>query len=294
MKFNIYTYQFERIIRHNYDLFNQDSYHTLTDDEWAKRQDIFASVLLGLKNITFKDEAGNEYNHKEEWNNKSVFVFRLANEKQTKVDTVDFEEKDMPTYPPVYVIIDNRDGVQRLFIQKRPKAWLNTDTPAEIIRNTFDTILTPKGMHFSIGDGPVYPTQSFWQFVNSAQKGISRVRFKFPPINLARLHNLAGSIDAIRDETGAGYTADIKATKDGIVLLREDNPHTASLVNLSAASGTEIDIWKKGQTKRYVIGGENNEKILEIKDRLIQFINVKDLNGIIPTEELLRLLNEIE
>ena len=294
MKFTIYTYQFERIILHQYDLLNQDSYHTLTDEEWAKRQDIFASVLLDLKNITFKDKSGNAYNHKEEWDNKSVFVFRLANEKNTKVDTVDFEEKDMPTYPPVYVIIDNRDGVQRLFIQQRSKAWSNTDTPADIIRNTFDSILTTKGMHFSIGDGPVYQTQTFWQFVNSAQQGISRVRFKFPPINLARLHDLAASIDAIRDETGAGYTADIKATKDGIVVLKEDNPHTVSLVKLSAESGSEINVWKKGQTKRFVIGGDNNEKILEIKDKFIQFINVKEVNGIMPENELLRLLNEID
>lgn len=296
MTFNVYTFQFQRILRHADTQLNDPNYQTLTDEQWEKRQDIFASVLLNLADVVFTDTEGREYLHEDRWNDKKVFVFRLANNKTVKLDSANFEEVETKNYPPIHIIIDNRDGVQRMLVQRRPKAWGKTDVPAKIIENTFDQILTPMGMHFSVGDGPVYPNHTFWQFVKANPQGITHVQFYFPPINLARLHDLAASIDAIRDETGAAYMADIKAVDGGIINLDENNPHTASLVDLSSAGGFKTKLWKYGNRSCFVIGGEDEQNAVkvEVPNKYIDFLSLKEVDEKDPKEELFTALNGIE
>jgi hypothetical protein len=190
-----------------------------------------------------------------------------------------------------------------MLIEQKPSAWANTKTStgtkkaAKAICTVIDDWLSKKkGMHFNFGDGPVFKSDDFWEYVKRYPQGFSRVHFSFPPPNLGRLMTLADNIVGIRQETGGGFDADLKAPQGGILNLVPENPQTQSLVNLSSACGKEIKAYPKDGHTMIRISGDNleNDVAVEIPDALIPILSSNQLFKKDDFSKFIEILNSVK
>ena len=305
--FSIFTYQFQRILKGaqmTMDFPNLSSDYC-TDDVWEHRQDLFGSLFEGkdFRGEPLKFRRGNSvYIHEVLYNKYGIVVMKFANPKKRKINNIKLMEDEIDDFPWCYVIWDNRSGIQRLLVERKPSVWPNrksrsgTKYVAELLAGNFDLWLSQKGMHFEVGDGPTYPCSTFWQVVGQHPEGFSRVHFSFPPLNLGRLLNLADNVDAIRYETGGGFDADLRAAKDSVLTLSENNPQTASLVNLSSAGGFEVKAYVKGGHTYVRISGDDtqNPVLAEIPESLLPLLKAPDFFHRENLEKLTEILNSIK
>lgn len=303
----IYTYQFERIIRSAHRQLEIENFPSpgCTDEEWEKRQETFQTFFnTNVPVVRRQYSTGKStfvYDTIFVEGNVSIMKFgRLSRKSFTDVKLNDHTVED---YPWCYVIFDNRDGIQRMLIEQKPSAWPNSPTitgtkkVARALAMIFDKWLsTQKGMHFNFGDGPVFKSNDFWEYVKHYPKGFSRVHFSLPPLNLGRLASLGDNFLSIRQETGGGIDTDLKAPKGGVLTLTPENPQTQSLVDLHSACGKEIKAYPKDGHTMIKISGDNleNDVAVEIPDALIPILASKQLFGKEDFNKFVEILNSVK
>ena len=305
--FAIYTYEFERILRSAHRQLEIDGFPSpeCTEEEWTKRQETFREFFkkgLPLNERTFVNgKSTYVYDTIFIEGNTAIMTFgRLSKKNITDAELNDHKIED---YPWCYIIWDNRDGIQRMLIEQKPSAWSNSKTitgtkkAAKAVRTVIDDWLSKKkGLHFNFGDGPVFKSDDFWEYVKRYPQGFSRVHFSFPPPNLGRLMDLADSIMGIRQETGGSYDADLKAPEGGVLTLVPENTQTQSLVNLSSACGKEIKAYPKDGHTMLRISGDNldNDVCVEVPDGLIPILASKQLFGKEDFGKFIEILNSVK
>lgn len=305
--FAIYTYEFERIMRPAHTPLAMDGFppEFCTDEEWAKRQETFREFFkknLPLNERIF-EKGKSRYVYDTIFIEGNTAIMKFGRMSKKNYTDAELNDHKIENYPWCYIVWDNRDGIQRMLIEQKPSAWANTKQStgtkkaAKAICLIIDEWLSKKkGMHFNFGDGPVFKSDDFWQYVKRYPQGFSRVHFSFPPPNLGRLMDLADSINGIRNETGGSYEADLKAPKGGVLTLVPENTQTQSLVNLSSACGKEIKAYPKDGHTMIRISGDNmdNDVAVEVPDALIPILASKQLFGKEDFNTFVEILNSIK
>lgn len=305
--FAIYTYQFERIIRSADNELEMKGFPSpgCTDEEWENRLATFRTFFkkdVPLNERTFSiGKSTYVYDTIFIESNTAIMKFgRLSKKSVTDAQLNDHKIED---YPWCYVVWDNRDDIQRMLVEQKPSAWPNSKTitgtkkVAKALKKIFDDWLSKKkGMYFSFGDGPVYKSNDFWDYVKYYPKGFSRVHFSFPPPNLGRLMTLGDNMNALRHETGGGIDADLKAPKNGVLTLVKENPQTQSLVDLSSACGSEIKAYPKDGHTMIRISGDalDNDVVVEIPDAMIPILTSQSLFGKDDFSKFVEILNSVK
>lgn len=278
---------------------------TCTDEEWNNRQELFRDFFrknkpLQERTITVGSAT---FVYDIIFNEAHIAIMKFGKLTKKSMSDAQLKEYKVKDYPWCYVVWDNRDGMQRMLIEQKPSAWRNskkttgTTRVAKALKEIIEGWLPRKhGMHFNFGDGPVFKSKDFWEYVKLYPQGFSRVCFSFPPPNLGRLMTLADSILGIRKETQGSFDADLKAVKDGVLTLLPENVHTQSLVNLSAATGSEIKAYPKGNHAMIRISGDTEENgvVAEIPDALIPILTSESLFSKSDIERLVEILNDIK
>lgn len=305
--FAIFTYKFERIVRSANNQLEIDGFPSpgCTDEEWSKRLDTFRTFFkkgtpLQERTYTF-GKSTFVYDTIFIEGNTAIMKFgRLSKKSVTDAQLNDHKIED---YPWCYVVWDNRDDVQRMLIEQKPSAWSNSKTMtgtkkvAKALKIIIDEWLSQKkGMYFDFGDGPVYKSDDFWEYVKLYPQGFSRVHFSFPPPNLGRLMTLGDNMNELRNETGGGVDADLKAPKHGVLTLVKENPQTQSLVDLSSACGSEIRAYPKDGHTMIRISGDSldNDVVVEIPDAMIPILTSQSLFGKDDFAKFVEILNSVK
>ena len=305
--FAIYTYEFERIIRSAHSQQEIAGFPSpgCTDEEWAKRQETFREFFkkdLPLEKRTY-ESGKSRYVFDTIFIEGDTAIMKFGRLSRKNVTDAMLNDHKIEDYPWCYVIWDNRDGIQRLLIEQKPSAWSNSKTitgtkkVAKALKIIIDNWLsTKKGMHFNFGDGPIFKSDDFWDYVKRYPQGFSRVHFSFPPPNLGRLMDLADSIMGIRQETGGSYDAELKAPKGGVLNLVPENQQTQSLINLSSACGKEIKAYPKDGHTMLRISGDNidNDVCVEVPDGLIPILASNQLFGKEDFSKFVEILNSVK
>ena len=305
--FAIFTYKFERIVRSANNQLEIDGFPSpgCTDEEWSKRLDTFRTFFkkgTPLQERTFTvGKSTFVYDTIFIEGNTAIMKFgRLSKKSVTDAQLNDHKIED---YPWCYVVWDNRDEVQRMLIEQKPSAWSNSKTltgtkkVAKALKIIIDEWLSKKkGMYFDFGDGPVYKSDDFWEYVKLYPQGFSRVHFSFPPPNLGRLMTLGDNMNELRNETGGGVDADLKAPKDGVLRLVKENPQTQSLIDLSSACGSEIKAYPKDGHTMIRISGDSldNDVVVEIPDAMIPILTSQSLFGKDDFGKFIEILNSVK
>lgn len=302
--FAIYTYRFEQIKPSDKRELFLDNFPIpyCTDEEFKNRLEHFREFFkkdIPIEQKTFqKGKSTYVYDVIFIEGHTAIMKFgRLSKKRYTDIKLNDHKIED---YPWCYVVWDNRDGIQRMFIEQKTSAWKNTDKTtgtmkvAIVLKHLIDTWMSKEyGIHFDIGDGPVYKSDDFWDYVKRYPQGFSRVHFSFPPPNLGRLMTLGDNLNTLREETGGGVDADLKAPKGGVLVLDKDNPQTQSLIDLHSACGKEIKAYPKNSHAMIRISGDNleNDVVMEFPDALIPILTSNSLFGKDDFDKFIKILN---
>ena len=116
-------------------------------------------------------------------NNKGVTIYE---QQESKGKAPKIEKQKLPSYPPCYIIIDNRQDKAQLAVQINSAAWRNTDTVCALLQENINKQLDQFGLKIEIWSK--MQKSNFWNYVNYRRKKegryIKKMTFGFPNINI--------------------------------------------------------------------------------------------------------------
>ena len=167
--------------------------------EWENRQDHLSSLFETNESITFtSDENGEQkvYKHQVYHLNcaPKIIVMRLANNIDIPIE-LDFKPDSAKDEPSCFVIIDNRDRMRTVAIQKRSKTRWTPDNVAKILTNNIAPILF-RNYCYQFGILPEYYPEDLYKAWELLQQHTAALRFSTPDKSIAEIRALINELKA--------------------------------------------------------------------------------------------------
>ena len=160
--------------------------HEFGPHDWEKRQQHLSALFEKDDSIEFclgEGEAKKTYKHKVYHLNcaPGIIVMRFANDIDIPVEH-DFEPAVAKDEPSCFVIIDNRDNLRSIAIQKRKKAFGNPGQVAKILTKIIDEQLSREYCYgFEIK--PEFYPEDLYKAWEKLQQHVSSMRFGVPQMS---------------------------------------------------------------------------------------------------------------
>ena len=247
-RFSIFTFQFSPVEQSEPCL---PGMSIDVEANFVRKNEILDDILSGDFSFVFKRQT---YPHQVVFSENSIVVMQLAHSGYITQEN-DFSRKKLPNSPSCFIIIDNRNNIQRIYIEDRTVAFQDTRIAASIIETTLNRQLKQYGLSLSL-TGEFEPSE-FWGFAKDHAGRIKMVRFSFPYPNLPRVTN---QIDKAIVKAGLSVnsketTLELKAGKNESLDIKKSNILLKNLVNASSESGSPI-ICSTGSKRKHVTIGE--------------------------------------
>lgn len=160
--------------------------HDLAPFEWELRQQHLSALFEKDESIEFslgEDEDRKIYKHKVYHLNNApqIIVMRFANNIKIPIE-LDFQPDTANDEPSCFVVIDNREGMRTIAIQKRKKAFGTPGQVAKILTNSIDDTLFQRYCYgFEIL--PEYYPEDLYKAWEKLQQHTSALRFGVPDMS---------------------------------------------------------------------------------------------------------------
>ena len=167
--------------------------------EWENRQEHLSSLFETNDSIAFtSDENGKHkvFKHQVHHLNcaPNIIVMRLANDIEVPIER-DFKPDSAKDEPSCCVIIDNRDNMRTVAIQKKSKTKWTPDDVARILTNIIDTNLYSHYCYkFEIR--PEYYPEDLYKAWEILQQHTAALRFSTPNKSIAEIRALINELKA--------------------------------------------------------------------------------------------------
>ncbi len=305
--FAICNYQFAKVMRQVEEgrLFHEEG-EMSADKAFPIKQEIFARLLnedfQGVKPIIYKNKRGDKmYIHKFLIEPRDgIFIFKVANKHTTTIVGQDLNDTHIDDYQNCLVIIDNRDGIQRVLIEQKKSAFQEVRTLVEILEWTLNKYLEKYSLEISFMH--LQEPRVFWDFVNDRRtypQGFYKITFYLPPLNLKRLSSAYNRVlTTSREVFDSDLEWSYKASKGGMLPLDEKNKKQRELIeymmsDVGSDSGrSNIKLYSNTAKQKPILVGENSYLALLISDttfkRLLDEAKDGDLFGSEAFEEIKR------
>ena len=259
-RFIVYTYQFSPVKQFAVDFFDEES--KLLMDNFANKQSLLNDLFNSKTKFVFQSYRA-KYDYQLLYNKGGVIIIKLANNRHI-IQEDNFNPKKLPHNPSCFVIIDNRVNVQRIYIEEKTTAFVDTQQVAGILEYTFCALL--KDSHLDVRIKREYDSSEFWQIMEEYDKKIKMLRFQYFYPNLPRVsEKIDETISKISGCIGSKDTVlEFNSGSDEVLDIRKDNTPIDNLVEASSLSGSPIILKIKGMKKHYNVGKVS--KNVEIDD----------------------------
>ena len=291
--FAIFNYQFDKIIEHSRQL-TIDGMNTVVmsaEEAFPQKQKILGELLDKDYNkatsndvIHFKNEHGpKEYIHRHLMPpTDDIIIMRVANRKTQTVVDIELKEKKIEDYQNCIVIIDNREGIQRILIENKKSAFSDVKQVANILTYTFNQILVKYSLKIRLDH--LQDDRVFWQYVNDRlnyPKGFHKVSFRLPYPNLERLKKTYDRLlNKARESFGTEVNMDFIAPEGGQVRLDENDPYQKETIGwMMNDAGADIFLYNNASKKTPIPVGKNSFRIVIINDSIINRISEDAAGG---------------
>lgn len=231
--FQLYNYQFGKIVsEETNNLFNEKTAKEISEENFPLRQEIFGKLFKNdydrTSPIVFTNiSASKDYAHKHLMPpTDGIIILRVANVRKRQIVQSDFKVKQEADFINCLIIIDNRDGIQRIAIEQNKSVFKDINTLVNIFKHSINKILRPYGLLIEL-----YQLQNscdFWRCVNDKREypnGFYKLIFKLPHLNLDRLTKKIDKIATLaRKSYDSDMTIEMTANKGGSLNLSENDP----------------------------------------------------------------------
>ena len=278
----IYNYQFGKIVRQGsqLSLFPEDQAMS-AEHTFPRRQAILDDILKNDYSrkapirYCSKQSGDKEYIHRYVVKPMDgIYIMRLANRRMTTIVNRELKEEQADDYQNCIVIIDNRQGIQRILIEQKKMAFESVKQVERIMTYTLNNILrrynlTMEMMHLQ-------DPSTFWQCVNDRRSypdGFHKITFHLPHLNLERLRKVFDKVLVMSREV---FDSDLewsyKAQKGGSLPLDETNPYQRELVDwmMGKVGSENIKLFSNAQKRKAIIVGEDSFLAVGISDTTIK------------------------
>lgn len=286
--FAIFNYQFEKIIEHSRQLKieGMDTVEMSAEKAFPQRQKILGELLDKDYNkatsddvIHFKNEHGpREYIHRHLMPpTDDMVIMRVANRKTQTVVDIELKEKKIEDYQNCIVVIDNRDGIQRILIENKKKAFSDVRQVANILTYTFNHLLVRYSLKIRLDH--LQDNRVFWQYVNDQltyPNGFHKVYFHLPYPNLDRLKKVYDNLfNKARESFDTSIDLNFVAPDGGQVRLDENDAYQKKTIEwLMEDAGADIKLYSNASKKTPIPVGEKSFRVVTISDTT--FIRVSE------------------
>jgi len=215
-----------------------------------------ASQLKESKNKFFEDVLNNAdfYNDKRnvlkiELNDDQIFVIKLANKKYVTV-VENFVEKELPTQPFVYILINNDSTVQKIAISHNSDAFSNPDVVKNILLKELDKSLAKAGLTIKI-EG-MYEKEAVWRMLGANKNNLQSLQIKYIKPNLANISStLPEEFKLLTERLNSQESSlNFRAPSNGVLEnIDRNNSDLSGLIDYTSEGAGTVKIKVKGYRK---------------------------------------------
>lgn len=298
--FAVYNYNFLRIIEPGNQLSMElDGFSEVdVEESFKNKQKILGEILDEdfKQPKDFTNAKKKSYWHKQIIKPRDdIYALCVANVAHVTITDESLKVKKYDDYRTCYVVIDNHQGVQRILIEQKSKAFKETKTAANILETSLNNFLRPYRLKVKLD--AVYDSRVFKQIVERYDKGFSKVNFHFPPLNLERLTKVMDKvISQVREDWDSNLDFTL-AGNNGKVKIDFDNKRQMALVQGASGAGVWIKMYPVELKGKCVYCGKNEFVTIIIdKELLDDLVSDKmELPGIgeLPFDKLKIILRNI-
>ena len=264
MKFRIYRYHLSPVSTESRDITINGEVETFTEQKLKESKNTFFETVLN--SIDFYNNKRNIL--KIEFNDDNFFFFLLANKKQVSI-VENFETKDIPTEPFVYILINNKNDIQKIAISYNSDAFSNPNVVKNILHKEFEKGLSKFGLTIKIE--PMFQKETVWRMIGAHKNQLKSLEIKYIKPNLA---NISGSLpEAFRQFTEATNSQEsaisMKAPTNGTLEnIDKDNEALKGLIDYASEGAGNVKIGIKGYRKK--VSTKDNPVEIEIDEAVFE------------------------
>lgn len=271
--FRIYRYKFSPILTYfTPTLFDDNNQMEQKMEETMKNKTLIFADNFAKTRFVYRNK---KYSTQELFVQDEMIAFRLANTKTRKVER-QFKFENETEEPSIVIIIDNRDGIQKIAIEDVAKTFSDADIVSTILQNSFCEQLKQYGLQINIDRE--YKETEFWDFVKEHNNSIKMVRFEFDYPNLPVDSSIRNMLKGISVDTHSTKTTFELNSQDGLE-LSESNDKLNELNKVSAECGNPIVCQIKGFKKHFKTG--NTTRTIQFDELSINKDNIEVLRELL-------------
>lgn len=201
-----------------------------------------------------------------------IFILRVANRKQLQIVGEDLRAKLVDDYQNCIVMIDNREGIQRILIESKKAAFRDVKQVAAILEYTFNTFLRQYSLAIHLQH--LKDSGTFWQVVRDRRSyplGFYKVRFKLPYPNLERLRKV---YDRLFSQAQKSFNCSLEmnfTNPNGELNLNEKDPYQKELLEwYMNDAGGDIALYAITAKRQPIQIGKDSFRTVTISTTTIQ------------------------
>lgn len=291
----IFNYQFDKIIEHarQSEFKGMESIVLAAEEAFPMRQEIFGGILTGDYRkgsagdvVHFRNGHGTkEYIHRHLIPpTDGIFIMRIANRKTQTIVDAELREKHVDDYQNCIVMIDNREGIQRILIESKKAAFRDVRQLAGIMSYTFNRLLARYSLRIRLEH--LQDSRHFWAYVNDRRAypmGFYKVAFRLPYPNLERLKKVYDRLfSEARESFDTRIDMDFVAQEGGSVRLDEKNEYQKELMEyLMDDAGAEVKLYANTAKRTPIRVGEHSYRTVTVSGKTLMRVVEDAINNVL-------------
>lgn len=288
----IFNYQFGKIAQqaNEKEIEGMESVIMTADEAFPRKQEIFSDILSRDFNkacendiIHYKNKVySKEYIHLHLIPpTDDIVIMRIANRKKQTITDANLKESHVEDYPNCIVMIDNRQGIQRLLIENKKTAFRDVKQLAGILQYTFNKLLRRYSLAISLDH--LQDSKAFWQYaedVRTYPDGFYKVCFHLPYPNLERLQKVYSRLTSqIRQSFDSSLNMEFKNANGQVRLDKKDPLQSEIIKSFMEDAGGDIVLYSNSAKRTPIRVGKDSYRAITISDTTITRLTEDAVNN---------------
>jgi hypothetical protein len=192
------------------------------------------------------------------------YLYRFAANRAIKIETQDFTEEEIESWPSFLVGIWNDPQKQFILVQERREAFQHSEAVVRAIVDSVDYFLSDKQLR--VLSEPLFNEEAFWNIIKKHTGKVREIRFELITPNLANISNvLSDALKKFAIRTNTSRTQiDIAADPDAALSIQHEDDQIEGLVKYASDGGGDISIKVRGLKTR--IHTSKSKKTIDISE----------------------------
>lgn len=277
IQFDVYRYQIVPLSRQGQASLFEEDY--LSEEDLLKKKNIYFQEAVE-QHRTLLEGRKIEYLYKILNTTHDNILIRLATRKNLNIDTKEFTERVIETFPNIFILINNNPSVQEIIIQKNYKAFTYTNDVIKILERNINKYLRQHNLQIYIQ--PIFDQKDFWNLAQQYEGRITKLSFDLVRPNMPNISGVLSEDLKELQKTSNSHRTKLElnaGTGNVLTNITEQNSQVKNMVDYASNGGGDIYLKAKGVKSKI----KTNKSVTEfsVNELEIRTDNVDDIIKII-------------